>query len=108
MRKNNRTCICCGTKYTYCSGCSEYDHLPRWMSIYHDANCREIFTILMDYEIKEITKEQAVERLHKCNLSKRKTFNEKIRNEIEALLKVESKSASTANEKNKTKNNEEK
>ena len=59
MVKDNKTCILCGKKYSYCSRCSEFDHLPRWMECYCSENCKNIFNILSGYTMKDYTKEEA-------------------------------------------------
>ena len=59
MRENNKTCICCGKKYTFCPSCSEFDKYPRWMNIYHDENCREIFMVTSDFIAGDIVKDEA-------------------------------------------------
>jgi hypothetical protein len=79
MKKNNKKCIVCGEIYTYCSGCSEFDHFPRWMGIYHEENCKNIFDITSRYLHEQISKEEAKEKLVKCNLSNKKNFNKSIR-----------------------------
>ena len=59
MVRNNKTCILCGNKYSYCSGCAEFDHLPRWMECYCSENCKDIFNILSSYNMNHKTKEEA-------------------------------------------------
>ena len=90
-RKNNKTCICCQTKYTFCPNCSDFDHLPRWMTIFHDANCREIFNTLMYYNSNDITEEEAKTILDKCDLSKKETFAKKIKEDIDKIYRCEIK-----------------
>ena len=85
MRKNNRICIVCSTKYTYCPNCAEFDHLEKWHTIYHDENCKNIFEAASDYLAGYITKEEAKLKLDKCDLSNKANFHHKI---VEAIDEV--------------------
>ena len=82
IKKNNRKCICCQKEYSFCPNCSDYDNLPRWMTIFHDENCKEIFNTVTSYYDKSITKDKAKERLDKCDLSNKYTFKESIKSAI--------------------------
>ncbi len=75
MVKDNKTCILCGKKYSYCNRCEEFDHLPRWMEIYCSENCKKIFNALSSYNMGHITKEEAKTRLEECDLSYIDKFN---------------------------------
>ena len=89
IKKNNKTCICCQIKYTFCPNCSDFDHLPRWMGIYHDENCKKICNTVLDYDFKHITKEQAKYILDKCDLSKKDVFNNRIKQLIDEIYITE-------------------
>lgn len=78
MRKYNKTCIVCGEKYTFCSGCSEFDKFPRWMGIYHDSNCKDIFHIASEYTEGKINKDEAKELFDTCDLSNKNNFQKNI------------------------------
>ena len=69
MKKNNKTCVCCGKVYTYCNRCEEHANEPAWKAIFHDDNCRKVFRIISDYFGNAMTKEKAVEGLKTCDLS---------------------------------------
>lgn len=102
MKENNRKCICCGKEYKYCGNCSAYDNLPKWMSIYHDANCREIFIVTSDYLAGDISKEEAIDRLDKCDLSNKASFHEKIKATIDELYGVQKSVVTLDEEVNST------
>ena len=85
MKKNNKTCVCCQKKYTFCLNCSDFDHLPRWMAIYHDENCKKISDAISNYNFNHITKEQAKEILDKCNLKYKENFNNRIKETIDII-----------------------
>lgn len=80
-----RTCICCGKEYEYCPRCGKYDQYPRWMTNFHDANCREIFQTTIEYMSHNITDDQARTRLDKCDLSNKVTFDSTVQRMIDTL-----------------------
>lgn len=86
MKQNNKTCICCGEVYTFCTGCGQFDNEPRWRAIYHNETCKDIFIIVSDYLQNAISKEDAKERLLKCDLSYKNKLHEKIQKGIDELL----------------------
>lgn len=69
MRENNKSCLVCKKKYTYCSSCEEYAHLPRWMTSFCGENCHEVFDIISLYEDKHISLEETKKKLDACDLS---------------------------------------
>ena len=91
MKMNNKTCICCGKVYTFCTGCSQYDNEPRWKAIYHNETCKDIFIIVSDYLQKAISKEEAKSRLSKCDLSYKDKLHKNIQNGIAEILAEEKK-----------------
>lgn len=86
MVENNKTCILCGTKYTYCNNCAEFDHLPYWMICYCSRNCKDIFDTLSAYNMKQITKDKARDILSKCDLSNKHSFKESTLNCINSIM----------------------
>lgn len=68
-KKFERECVTCGKKYQYCPHCDDFAHLPKWMSTYCGASCRELMLTTISYADKKITKEQAKERYLTCDLS---------------------------------------
>ena len=99
MVKNNKTCILCGKKYSYCSRCYEFDHLPRWMECYCSENCKNIFNTLCSYNMDHITKEEAKLRLEKCDLSHKHNFFHTTQESIDSIMTVEpTKPVSTADQ----------
>ena len=89
MVRNNKTCILCGNKYSYCSGCAEFDHLPRWMECYCSENCKDIFNILSSYNMNHKTKEEAKALLEKCDLTMTDTYSEFNKNCINSIMSDE-------------------
>jgi predicted transcriptional regulator len=89
MKVNNKKCIVCGVRYTFCTSCSEFDKEPRWRAIYHDANCKKIFETATDYLAGQLTKEQAKESFDQCDLSNKDNFNATIIKAIDKVYEVE-------------------
>lgn len=88
MIKDNKICILCGKKYSFCNRCEEYDHLPRWMAIYCSENCKNIFNTISGYNMKLKTKEEAASALGECDLSKKSQFNQACQKYIDEILDI--------------------
>ena len=84
-KKNNKTCIVCGEKYTFCPTCSDTNNLKMWKNIYHNENCKDIFNTASDYLAGAITKEEAKEKFDACDLSYLNKLHNKI---VEAITDV--------------------
>lgn len=84
--RDERTCVICGTHYSYCPNCVDYKNQPRWKFLFHDKNCHDIFAVLNDYGAKAITKEQAAARLRKLDLSKKQSFRKDFIDQINSIM----------------------
>lgn len=82
MAKINTTCKTCGTQYYHCYTCPADLYHPSWQALFHEENCREIFTILGRHGQGLISAEEAKELLANCDLSQKDTFNDGIKNHI--------------------------
>ena len=91
LKRKNKACITCGEIYSFCTGCAEFDHLPRWMAMYHNKNCKELFDITSSYLCGHITASEAKKRYEECDLSYKEKLREKIQNSINELLVDETK-----------------
>lgn len=85
----NKKCMVCGREYKYCYSCPSSLNNPSWMMLFDKKECREIFNILSMESQKKITKEEAIEKLNQYDLSSKDSFNEKVKNHIDKVLKVE-------------------
>lgn len=88
VRRNNKVCHTCTKEYKYCTGCSEYDHLPRWMALFHNDNCRVIFNIVSSYCAGHIDQKSAAEQLIGCDLSYKDTMKPGVISKINEILEV--------------------
>ena len=56
----NRSCLCCGTKFSYCQDCSRSDALqPSWKSEFCSEPCMALWTTLTKYGMNRLTKSEA-------------------------------------------------
>lgn len=90
MKSTPRICLCCGKEYYYCPHCREDENKPTWMMAWDTLECREVFTILSHYNSKDISKEEAKEKLLNV-LTHTIVFRENIQNQINDILKDDSK-----------------
>lgn len=93
MIKNNKVCILCGERYSFCSRCEEFDHLPRWMAIYCSDNCKKIFDTISAYNMKLKTKKEAAKILKECDLSRKSEFKESCQKYIDEILDIKEESS---------------
>jgi hypothetical protein len=60
MVKQNRKCLACSTKYTYCPTCSRVDALkPSWYGEFCSEPCMKIWTTFTKYNMNMLTKDDA-------------------------------------------------
>ncbi len=88
-KKNNRTCIVCGSQYSYCPSCSEDRNKENWYAIYCSNNCKLIFEAASDFLSNDISKEEAKEKFEQCDLSNKENFHHKIVEAIEKAYVIE-------------------
>ena len=81
-KKNNKICIVCGQKYTFCPTCSETEKLEMWKNIYCSENCKKLFRAASGYHAQTATIEEVRARFDECDLSYKDKLNE---NFIEAI-----------------------
>lgn len=93
-KKNNRKCIICGKKYYFCSACNSSDaNKPSWYFIFDGQNCHDIYEICTKYRDKEISIDEAYDRINKLDISNLDEFAEPTRLQIEEILKHGSKNS---------------
>ena len=67
--KNNRECIICGRSYHYCPTCGADVGKPTWYAIFDGQNCHDIYEICVAYRDKEISIEDAYNKMSNLDLS---------------------------------------
>ena len=75
-RKHYRNCNLCGREYKFCSSCTEYDHLPRYMLAFCSGNCKDTDIILSNWGAKIIDSATAAELLKSKDLSRMEFWND--------------------------------
>jgi len=91
MAKGQRTCIICGTKYTYCPTCGNGNKNESWRYLYDTILCNKIFDVLSAYAHKHIKKSEAKDQLKSLDIPKGMKFNPEIKKQIDEILVVEPK-----------------
>ncbi len=67
--KNNRTCCLCSKEYRYCPSCGEDKFKPTYLASFCSENCKNIYTICVNYNSNKITRAEAKKQLAKCDIS---------------------------------------
>ena len=104
-QKNNKTCIVCSKKYSYCPTCNEDRNKMPWHNIYCSENCKIIFEVASDYLAEALDRKEAKDKLAKCDLSKKNNFHAKIAEAVDKIFstnKAEIKTEKTDNANNTT------
>lgn len=82
--KHNKKCCVCGDSYYYCTGC--VNKSPAYMVSFCCENCRSIYNAVAGFNMGDYTKEEAVELLKQCDLSKQESFSKLMRESIDKIL----------------------
>lgn len=83
---NKRNCVICGAEYEYCPSCKKYNHLPRWMFLFDNQNCKDIYEIINQYDAKVIDKTEAKTKLAELDITKKESFADSFRKMIDEIL----------------------
>lgn len=83
MSGHNRKCLVCGKEYSYCMYCEKDKNKPTWMNSYDSENCRTIFETLVDYNLKNISADQAKKIFYECDMNI--PFHQKHKKEIDTI-----------------------
>lgn len=67
--KDNRTCFCCGNKYSYCPSCANDVNKPSWYLMFCSEECKEVNATLSQYTYKKINIKDAKALLNNVNVS---------------------------------------
>lgn len=86
MANNSKKCEICNTSYKYCNNCGEYKDYPRWMFLFHDENCKNIWSAINAYRAKEKTAYEAKKELEKLDLSNKENFKEVYKKYIDEIF----------------------
>jgi len=90
-KKDNKTCIVCGEKYTFCPTCAQVRELEMWRNIYCSENCKKLFHAASGYHAKTATLEEVRARFDACDLSYKDKLNENFIEAINAVYGIKEK-----------------
>lgn len=86
MAKRNRTCLTCGTKYSYCPTCSVDKAKPTWMTEFCNEVCKELFGTATRYNMQVLTKSEAKEIIENLELKEKSEYVDFIQKDLENIL----------------------
>lgn len=89
MANKMRKCLCCGKEYSYCHTCKKDRNKPAFMAMYCGENCCKIFDAVNNFNFNLISDSEAKEIINACDLSEIESFNEIVKNDINAILDME-------------------
>lgn len=69
-KRFDKICSICKKEYKYCSQCSDFDHLPRWMDAYCSQNCKDLYNIAAGWLNGWKDKDTEISRLENIDLSR--------------------------------------
>jgi len=86
-----RTCLLCQVQYDYCPYCTKDANKPKWMIMFHNANCQKIFDTLQRNFTHEDSDEVSISKLKSCDLSALNNATESINKQVKEILSKEVK-----------------
>lgn len=91
-KRFDKVCSVCKKEYKYCSQCSDFDHLPRWMDAYCSQNCKDLYNIAAGWLNGWKDKDVEIDRLNNIDLSKMNDYPQWLKDVIKDMnLYIESK-----------------
>lgn len=84
MAIKKRTCFVCGKNYEYCPNCIGFLGLPAWMNMYHSIDCKKLFEICTQFNMKLISQEEAQKLLAEYKIPEM----DKLKIDVQATLKA--------------------
>lgn len=97
MARGQRTCVTCGTKYSYCPQCAEDQNKPTWMFAWHDLECKNVWDIICKYKNGHVPKEETIKQLN-GTITNNIKFTADIEDDIKNICFEENKAQETTKE----------
>lgn len=88
-KRFEKICSICKQEYKYCSQCSDFDHLPRWMDAYCSQNCKDLYNITAGWLNGWKDKDIEIERLKNIDLSRSEYYPQWLKNVIKEMKSYE-------------------
>jgi hypothetical protein len=87
MAKKNRTCVCCGTQFSYCPTCGGDKLKPGWSSQFCSEDCQELWSTATKFNLDMISKEEAKELISVLELKPHTEYVECVQRDLKNILK---------------------
>lgn len=90
MATNNKTCILCQKKYTYCGSCRSHAiSEPSWRNAWDTENCKNIFEILATYINGNVSAVDAKKQLIEFDLKDKDSYSPKMKKAADEIMAAE-------------------
>jgi hypothetical protein len=86
MAKKNRTCVCCGTQFSYCPTCGGDKLKPGWSSQFCTEDCQELWSTATKFNLDMISKEEAKETILCLDLKPHTEYVECVQRDLKNIL----------------------
>ncbi len=97
ISNRNRICYTCGKAYDYCGHCSQYQHLPTWMTFVCSEECNDIFNACAQYNLGYYSKAEAKKILSKYDVNHKKFASNSINDTIKTIYTVTKRKGKASN-----------
>lgn len=85
--KKNRTCLCCGTKYSYCPDCGGEDRIkPSWYSQFCNEECKGLWETATKFNMGLMDKKEAKKILSSMELKNKEEYVDFVQKDIANIL----------------------
>lgn len=91
MATNNRKCICCNERYSYCPDCNGADRLkPSWYSEFCSETCKDLWLTCTRFNMGKLTKSEAQTVINSLPLKPATDYVACVQRDLGVILKEES------------------
>lgn len=92
MARQNKTCLCCKTRYSHCPSCSRADALaPAWKSEFCSETCMILWTTLTKFGMNRLTKSDAKSIISDLDLKQMNTYAECVQRDYAKVMSEDKK-----------------
>ena len=96
MVKQNRKCLACSTKYSYCPTCSRSDVLkPSWYNDFCGESCKDLWFTLTKYNMNRVTKAEAKSTILDLDLKPIESYVQCVQRDYAKVMAEEKKARRT-------------
>ena len=90
MATNNRKCICCNERYSYCPDCNGADRLkPSWYSEFCSETCKDLWLTCTRFNMQRLTKSEAQTIINSLPLKPVTDYVACVQRDLGVILKEE-------------------